>query len=218
MAERRGHSGAIADGGIGRVRGPGVRAGIVTAALILAVGGCTGTPRPEPSTRGTPGTPGTVITASPTSSATAAPIQGPARPAAMDRTDADGAMAAATYFIALYSYAYATGDLAAWTAMSDPACVFCRSVHDDVAAASQSGERSEGGLVTIVGAAMAIPGSDAATYRVDASIHQAAYRVLDRTGDVINEQPGHAGQMGIALATALPNGWRITRVNTERGK
>ena len=65
----------------------------------------------------------------------------------MDRDDADGAIAAATYFISLYPYVYATGDLAAWKAMSDSACIFCASVTGNVDEMIAQGNRTTGGKV-----------------------------------------------------------------------
>ena len=52
----------------------------------------------------------------------------PQRPAEADQHDLTGAIAAADYFITLYPYVYATGDLTAFRAMSDATCKFCDSV------------------------------------------------------------------------------------------
>ena len=52
----------------------------------------------------------------------------PQRPAQADQHDLTGAIAAAQYFITLYPYVYATGDLTAFRAMSDATCKFCDSV------------------------------------------------------------------------------------------
>ena len=52
----------------------------------------------------------------------------PQRPARADQHDLTGAIAAAQYFITLYPYVYATGDLTAFRAMSDATCKFCDSV------------------------------------------------------------------------------------------
>uniref|UniRef100_UPI0028E56CF7 DUF6318 family protein n=1 Tax=Actinomyces dentalis TaxID=272548 RepID=UPI0028E56CF7 len=49
----------------------------------------------------------------------------PQRPAEADQHDLTGAIAAAQYFITLYPYVYATGDLTAFRAMSDATCKFC---------------------------------------------------------------------------------------------
>ena len=52
----------------------------------------------------------------------------PQRPAQADQHDLTGAIAAAQYFITLYPYVYATGDLTAFRTMSDATCKFCDSV------------------------------------------------------------------------------------------
>ena len=52
----------------------------------------------------------------------------PQRPAQADQHNLTGAIAAADYFITLYPYVYATGDLTAFRAMSDATCKFCDSV------------------------------------------------------------------------------------------
>ncbi|SHE24177.1 DUF6318 family protein [Actinomyces glycerinitolerans] len=44
----------------------------------------------------------------------------------------EGAATAATYFLNLYPYVYATGDLDAWQNMSDDNCEFCNSVINNV--------------------------------------------------------------------------------------
>ena len=52
----------------------------------------------------------------------------PQRPAQADQHDLTGAIAAAQYFITLYPYVYATGDLTAFRTMSDATCKFCSTV------------------------------------------------------------------------------------------
>ena len=52
----------------------------------------------------------------------------PQRPAQADQHNLTGAIAAADYFITLYPYVYATGDLTAFRTMSDATCKFCDSV------------------------------------------------------------------------------------------
>ncbi|MGV8967187.1 MAG: DUF6318 family protein [Cellulomonas sp.] len=148
-----------------RVRAPGVvcarrgsrAAGVALwLAVALTLGGCTETAAPAPSS---PGTPGTVRPAAPTTTPSAgpAPVAPPERPAAMDSNDADGAIAAATYFISLYPYVYATGDLAEWKAMSDPACIFCASVSNHVDEMVAKGNRLTGGMVKLLAPATYTP-------------------------------------------------------------
>ena len=52
----------------------------------------------------------------------------PERPAGMDELSPEGLRLAGEYFMSLYPYVYATGDLSDWQAMSDPECGFCNSV------------------------------------------------------------------------------------------
>jgi len=56
----------------------------------------------------------------------------PERPAGMDEFTVEGAAAAGEYFLLLFPYVYATGELSDWQAMSDPECVFCNNVINDV--------------------------------------------------------------------------------------
>ena len=56
----------------------------------------------------------------------------PERPAGMDELSPEGLRLAGEYFLALYPYVYATGDLSDWQAMSDPECGFCNNVITNV--------------------------------------------------------------------------------------
>ena len=133
----------------------------------------------------------------------------------MDGDDADGAIAAATYFIALYSYAYATGDLDGWSAISDPACVFCQSVREDKLAAASRAEQSEGGSISIVGTPTTSNLIEPEAFQVDAAISQAPYQTVGPGGAVIDERPMQLGRMAIAL-NASSGAWQVTAVATER--
>ena len=63
----------------------------------------------------------------------------PERPAGMDEFTVEGAAAAGEYFLLLFPYVYATGELSDWQAMSDPECVFCNNVINDVTEVHSSG-------------------------------------------------------------------------------
>lgn len=56
----------------------------------------------------------------------------PARIEGMDEHSPHGASQTAAYFLSLYPYVYATGDLTAWQDMSQDTCIFCNSVITDV--------------------------------------------------------------------------------------
>ena len=59
-------------------------------------------------------------------------MEEPVRPSEVEQDDGTGAGAAAYYFVSLYPYVYATGDLTAWKDMSESTCQFCQSVVDNV--------------------------------------------------------------------------------------
>lgn len=118
-------------------------AGLVVAAG-LALSACTGSP-PEPAE--TPaGTPLASASASPAPSVPAKPK----RPEAIKRDDAEGAAAAAEYFIELYPYVMATGDTEEFEAMSHRACGYCEGVLDNAAWLQDESGTFEGGLTDAV--------------------------------------------------------------------
>lgn len=116
-------------------------AGLVLAAG-LALSACTGAnPDPEVSA-GPTGDPTPTASASPSPSV---PTK-PKRPEAMEREDAEGAAAAAEYFIELYPYVMATGDTEEFEAMSHRACDYCRGTLENAAWLRKSRGSFEGGL------------------------------------------------------------------------
>jgi hypothetical protein len=119
-------------------------AGLVLAAgLVLSA--CTGAaPDPEVST-GPAGDPTPTASASPSPSV---PTK-PERPEAMEREDAEGAAAAAEYFIELYPYVMATGDTEEFEAMSHRACGFCDDALEQAKQIKEGGWIYEGGGSTL---------------------------------------------------------------------
>lgn len=67
----------------------------------------------------------------------------------MSVVDTATAEAVAVYFLQLYPYVYATGDLTEWRELSHPECIFCASVVTNVEEMVAADQHSEGGLVTI---------------------------------------------------------------------
>ena len=58
----------------------------------------------------------------------------------MSRDDETGAVAAATYFLDLYTYTESTQDTGPWKAMSHADCSFCNSVLDEVETRRAAGQ------------------------------------------------------------------------------
>lgn len=196
-----------------RVRGAGVRVAGVSAALVVALAGCSGTPHPASST---PGGDGTVVTSSPTTVSVPSPTTTPpARPTAMDRADSQGAIAAATYFISLYSYAYATGDLVEWKAMSDPACIFCGSVVGNVEKMQSLGHTSQGPSISIDSAQSAPPAAGTGILTVELQVEQGPSVERDAAGVVV-DRVDESKSLSLVVALAHDRAaWIVHEISTD---
>jgi hypothetical protein len=189
MPQRAEHPLPTADGPRGRP-GRRVRAHAALAATLpLVLAGCTGAPGPTGPGPTTARNHGTVATASPISPSPTEEkpaVAAPERPVAMDRLDADGAVAAARYFVSLYPYVYATGDLAQWKAMSDPACIFCGSVINNVEKMKALGHTSKGPSVSITAVknASTTPGRE--VFTIELHLEQGPSIEFDSSGAVVS--------------------------------
>lgn len=162
---------------------------MLPAALLLLTACTGGTP-----TATEPSTPAAVVTPSPTPSPTETAAVDvtvkPTRPAALDQPpSADGAAAIAAYFMELFPYANATGDLADWKALSHAECIFCASVITTVETKVAAGQHDQGGAVSITSAAgtEVNPGS---FYSAKVDLTQDASATLDASGAVVKSFPG----------------------------
>src|SRR5674476_265526 len=121
--------------------------GLVRALIVvgLTAAGCTPDPGPMPST-----SPSAVVsptvTPTPTSTPTPDASVKPERPAAMDEVSAAGAEAVAVYFLQLFPYVFATGDLDDYRALSHPECIYCANAAAAVEEMLAAGQHSVGGL------------------------------------------------------------------------
>src|SRR5699024_10520245 len=66
------------------------------------------------------------------STALPAAVPPPPRPADMARDDEAGAVAAAMYFLSLFAYGAATGDVAEWDTMSASGCLGCAGFREEM--------------------------------------------------------------------------------------
>lgn len=159
------------------------RRSAVLAALVLVAGGvlsgCSPDPEPEP----TAGASASAATPTPTPTPTPTGPVRPERPAAMEDPGTAGAVATATYFMALYGYV-GGGDLAEWKALSHPECIFCKGVTDEVERMMSIGHHQEGPMITITStdSAEVKPGE---FYSVDFEMTQESYVELDSQGAVV---------------------------------
>ncbi|KQY46568.1 hypothetical protein ASD18_03820 [Cellulomonas sp. Root137] len=96
-----------------------------------------------------------------------------------------GAVDVATYFVELYPYLFATGDVTQWEQLSAPDCVFCHDVIEDADALVAQGQRREGGTVS-VGYAVGAEIGEASSYSVDLTMDEAPARVIDSDGTEVD--------------------------------
>lgn len=178
------------------------RAAAAVLAGVLLLAGCTGgEPEPEESELPLPAS----VTASPSASASPEPSEeaeadGPERPAAMDKKDADGAAAAAEYFLSLYDYMLTTGDSSRFESMSHRACGFCTATLDRLDWLEENDATFTGGaMTTTIEESYEI---DAATgiFPLDVVIEQESIEILDADGTSIDEVDHSTREARIEMA------------------
>ncbi|GED08525.1 DUF6318 family protein [Cellulosimicrobium cellulans] len=183
---------------------------------VVAVGwlaaGCTGggDPGPSPSVE-EPVVPSPSETPEPSPTETG-PVK-PERPAAMERDDAEGAAAAAEYFLSLYGYVLATGDIAEWDAMTwSETCEFCANVRADAESIAAAGDKYEGAEITV-----ANPDVDfddfANGYAILFDFQQSPHRRIASDGSVVSEDNGGAGRLQIDVSVATGD-WLVLAVTS----
>lgn len=160
----------------------------MTAGCLVA--GCTGGGDPAPS-------PPVETSAEP--SVTEVPEPGPTttgppkpeRPAAMERDDAEGAAAAAEYFLSLYGYVLATGDTTEWDFLSHAECGFCADTSDQASWLRENGGKHSGGEMSLKIENAGKYARDAATgiWPLDGVATQSAFSVTDASGEEIASGP-----------------------------
>lgn len=177
----------------------GPRAFLRRVAVVVALGtlaGCTGNADADPS-------PTTTVGAEPSPSASAdAEVEKPERPAAMDRDDAEGAAAAAEYFIELYPYVMATGDTEEFEGMSHEACGFCADALKSLAANEEAGYAYIGGAVSVN--ILEVFEQDALTglIPIDVKVSQSTSSTFDESGNQIASAPREVNKSRVEVAKA----------------
>lgn len=179
-------------------------------ASLGLVGGCT-TDSPEPPSVSVPG-----VTAipSPTPTPTTPPeAVKPVEPEAMSSPGTEGAAAAAEYFLSLYPYVYATGDLMSMKGMIDPECIFCADVVADVTADIAAGLTTVGGTVR-VDASRSTQISDE-FYSVDLTVETDPSQAVDGDGGVVESFEAGSGT-AVMIVLGAPGRWVIRAVELNR--
>ncbi|WP_182112669.1 DUF6318 family protein [Actinotalea sp. JY-7876] len=189
-----------------------------TAALLIgvcAVGGLAGCtrdsvePTPVPTVSSNP-----TATATPTPTPTTPPEAiAPERPAAMDEVSVAGAEAAAEYFLQLYPYVYATGDLSKWNDLSDPECVFCQSVVRNVQEQVAANHTSSGSAIDVLEVlAWEI---NVGRYGATITANEGPSKEFDEGGEVVSERTESQKHLITYALRHDGAGWRVLELDVE---
>ncbi len=157
--------------------------GAVVAAGLLVTGCSADEPaEPEPTTT-------TTVEDEPTETPEPTPTEtGPAkpkRPAAMEQEDAEGAAAAAEYYLELYPYVMATGDTSEWDAMSHETCESCKGLLEDARTRADDGDVFEGGMTVATVIETYKRDEPTGIFPLDVEVVQEPVQILSTGGDVL---------------------------------
>lgn len=183
---------------------------VITGTLAL-LAGCTTDPADPPTT---PATPATSVSPSPSPTPTPEPDPATIPPERPDLSAVDEATAEAlaVYFLELYPYVYATGDLTEWRTLSHPECIYCASVIAEVEQMVAGGEHWEGGQTEVSVLVTAAVTSD--FYDVTLEVSEGPARLLSSDGSVARETAGGANTIHV-VATAEGGTWNVRGVDIE---
>lgn len=134
----------------------------------------------------------------------------PTRPAAMERDDIEGAKAAAEYFLALYPYIFATGDLKEWQRMSHQECQFCAGAADRVDELSAKGGFALGGELEVENVFAQGPDGSNGEYRVGLMVRESPSTEFSNDGKEMLTLSGGRAQYSFALHWS-DEGWKVLR-------
>lgn len=195
--------------------GGGGRRSLLAVGIVLAAGylvaACTGGGEPDP-------TPPVETSVAPSPTPTPEPTETgptkPERPAAMDRDDAEGAAAAAEYFLELYPYVMATGDTAEWDAMTwADTCSFCTGVSSDAREIAESGDEFTGGQLTLSNRDVGEFDDFVGGFPILYDYEQAPHQHTRADGTVESEDDGSSGQFQIDVLKRDEQ-WLVLAVGT----
>ncbi|MGM7424065.1 DUF6318 family protein [Cellulosimicrobium sp. CpK407] len=185
----------------------------VVVAVGCVVAGCTGGGGPGPS----PSVDEPVVS-SPSESPAPTPGETgpvkPERPAAMDRDDAEGAAAAAEYFLSLYAYVLATGDTAEWDAMTwAETCTFCTSVRDRASDVRANDDSFTGAGIEVTNPNVGAYDDFVGGFPVLFDFVQSPHKRVAVDGSIVSEDQGASGRLQIDMKH-LADGWLVLAVTS----
>ncbi len=181
------------------------------AALVLGLLAACSSATPSPTATLT-SPPATVSTSAPPPSAT--PESPPVQPPEMQRSDEVGAVAAAEYFMALWAYSVASGDLSEWDALSATGCTFCSRVRDDVIRVYDAGGSYRGGQLEKVEATPGRRDPTLGGFPVSITFSIAGGAELDAAGSVVREIDPEVSTVVIDTVFSSQR-WRLVELSVD---
>ena len=189
----------------------GMSVSVVTASVLLV--GCTGG-EPQPQQTFATYTPTGVPTPSPSASINLSTEKhdaistAPARPPAMEKPDAAGAVEAAQYFLRLHLYVLATGDLVEWDRVAWSECRACGNIRDEVTRVYSSGGRFAPGSIDFSRAEAGPPDPALGWYPVEVEFALTTGAEFDANGQ---EVAAGLQESGVLTVDVVPTttGWTL---------
>ncbi len=187
----------------------------IAAAAVLLVAGCDddppATPSPEPTAAGSSAEPSE--SPSPTSTAV---VVAPERPKEMDDDGAEGAEAAAVYFLELDDDIMKTGDTTEWEAMSLEGCDRCSARLEQAQGIARRSETWNGG--EIQARVLHTYEQDPATgvWPIDVEVRVAPVEVTDKDGKVVFAEDANVAESRIEM-TRQDGRWVVVGVGDIPG-
>lgn len=167
---------------------------VVSVGAVVSVSACTGAaPEPPTTTPVTTSAEATSAEATTSPSPTPTAPAEPAKPASWTTGSDDAAVDAAAYFMDLYNYVRATGDLTEWDALSDPGCEFCTNTHTRVAEVYSADGRLEGGTVAVADGSLIDYTPELHVHSVQFAFSASPTTEYDADGAAVRTAEGTAG-------------------------
>ncbi|WP_157732612.1 DUF6318 family protein [Cellulomonas sp. PSBB021] len=138
----------------------------------------------------------------------------PKRPTALDGPPSEESAAeAAKYFLALFPYVFATGDLAEWRAMSGESCKYCAGTVEQVETEQAAGKRRTGGRIEIDYADSVLV--DGRQYGVGVTFREHEGKLFRSDGSVEKDIDYVLEARMEFLVSWTEHGWRVDGVDIK---
>ncbi len=139
----------------------------------------------------------------------------PARPTALDGpATEENAKEVGKYFLTLFPYAVATGDLGAWNTLSGADCKYCQSVRDLVAEIHEPGNHGTGGAYELGFAGVSALGGD--RFVVSIEYVETPSRTVAPDGSIVEDFPD-AYSMKAQVELSWSSGeWTVDGVQVDQ--